>query len=394
VTGDCVKKNIGFTIVELLVVIVVIGILATILVPIFSGFISSSGYKAAQASADNYVYGVNVKAAAPDSDEDFSNGNYYVNKNSDANGNRLPKVNAKNSLPAGENDYVVLDDSKVIEYELTFNNYLVSLKDGEKSVTQISYAGTIDTPVFNINGLNITVTSSIENVSKFNVYADNNKIGEFVSNLNNIDVHSLAGYNLTNGTTYNITLKAISSNPSYKSSEISSAVSFKAYTLVKTMIYENGNQYPTVTGGWTNNVGLRNGNWYSYPAVFNPDHVLLIEGNNYGLWAQSAIRTQTMINYHDYTTLGVNYEISGPIDYAFLAQMSTSTSMDYSAFFMFEEAKAHLTPGNYSKEVSLSSAYNGNAYLKILLFTGMERPSTSYDNLKIHNIYLLKKIDY
>ena len=154
-------------------------------------------------------------------------------------------------------------------------------------------------------------------------------------------------------------------------------------------LYKNGDLCSDITGGWTNNIGTRNSYWYNYNATFNSDHILLKEENYYSDWAQSATRTQNMIDFSLYDELYVDFYIDGPIEYHFFGQISSSTSLDYTEFLVFT-ASGKDSEGRYTRSANISN-YNSSAYLKLNLMTGVEHPTVAKNNLKLYNVYLVKK---
>ena len=71
----------GFTIVELVIVIAVIGILAGVLIPTFAGVIDKANKSAAQQEAANALKVVLAEVA--DKGDDFSNATFYILDSSD-----------------------------------------------------------------------------------------------------------------------------------------------------------------------------------------------------------------------------------------------------------------------------------------------------------------------
>ena len=356
----------------------------------FGGVLDKANTETAKASAKSYALAAETKYIAAKSNYTMSDGTYYANKDSDGSGEKLTGISVSGSLPSGIDDYLIFDDNTLTEYLLTYNNHVVFFIDGISSIYDLDASETLVTPTLTISDLTLQVTSSNTNVASYILYANGSSQGSFAGSTTSVDISTLSNYNLINGQTYNLTLRASSSNPSYKSSNISNPTSFQAFSFIKTPLYEYGNQYAGITGGWVNQIGIRSGSWAVYPAVFNLDHAYLIEGAYGGGWAQSSIRPTNMINYTNYSKLVIDYEISGPVDYMFMAQISNSSSFDYTTFYNFDESRANPA-GTYTKKLNLSSVYNGNAYLKITLITGVERPCLTYDNLKIYKIYLLKK---
>lgn len=116
----------GFTLVELLAVIVILAVIAIIATPLITGVIEKSKKGAAESSAYGYVEAVdNYRVMALlDGKESLSNKTYTVEELEDYG------VTVKGDKPTS--GYVTIEDGKVSDYELQFGSYVVTYNETSK----------------------------------------------------------------------------------------------------------------------------------------------------------------------------------------------------------------------------------------------------------------------
>jgi len=120
----------GFTLIELLAVIVILAIIAIIATPIVLNIIKDTKENSVKLSAEAYVDTVEKTYATKlMGNETLENKSYTIEELE----NLGVKVNGEK--PSGENDYVILSNGVVVEYELTLSGYKISFKDGNTVVS-------------------------------------------------------------------------------------------------------------------------------------------------------------------------------------------------------------------------------------------------------------------
>ena len=112
------NKNKGFTLVELLAVIVILAIIALIATPIILNVINDAKKQAAKDSAHGYVDAVDKYIVSSElEDESIPDGIYKVE---DLN----KKISVKGSIP--DRGSIEIENGSVKSYELEIDGYLVS----------------------------------------------------------------------------------------------------------------------------------------------------------------------------------------------------------------------------------------------------------------------------
>ncbi len=122
-------KKKGFTLIELLAVIVILAIIALIATPLVLKYIEYSKEKSAKLSAQTYTEAVEKEYVSKLTNNEKMPNKEYTIKELDELG-----VKVKGDKPKGDNDYVVLNNGNVTEYELTINGYVITYKNGEVTV--------------------------------------------------------------------------------------------------------------------------------------------------------------------------------------------------------------------------------------------------------------------
>ena len=124
-------KKRGFTLVELLAVIVILAIIAVIATPIILGVIEKSKKGAAENSALGYTEAVEKQTARNLLDEDKTNditdGVYTVNDLASK------KVKVKGDKPT-EKSWVEIEKSQVVSYSLKIGDYVVNYNETDKKI--------------------------------------------------------------------------------------------------------------------------------------------------------------------------------------------------------------------------------------------------------------------
>ena len=146
------KNKKGFTIVELVIVIAVIGILAGVLIPTFSGIVNKANESGSLQKATSAMKTV----LAQSSSATLANGTYFVIGNTDGvkymykyDNNKMGTENlAKEKTNATGNK---LSDKKVTDTNKALNSIIVPLEGG-----QPSYSTTIKALIAEILGVTIT----------------------------------------------------------------------------------------------------------------------------------------------------------------------------------------------------------------------------------------------
>ncbi len=130
------NKNKGFTLVELLAVIVILAIIALIATPIILNVINDAKKQAAKDSAHGYVDAVDKYIVSSElEDESIPDGIYKVE---DLN----KKISVKGSIP--DRGSIEIENGSVKSYELEIDGYLVSNGEvGKVSITKKFENGTV-----------------------------------------------------------------------------------------------------------------------------------------------------------------------------------------------------------------------------------------------------------
>ncbi len=130
------NKNKGFTLVELLAVIVILAIIALIATPIILNVINDAKEQAAKDSAHGYVDAVDKYIVSSEiDDESIEDGIYKVE---DLN----KKISVKGSIP--DRGSIEIENGSVKSYELEIDGYLVSNGEvGKVSITKKFENGTV-----------------------------------------------------------------------------------------------------------------------------------------------------------------------------------------------------------------------------------------------------------
>ena len=137
----------GFTLVELLAIIVILAIIAVITVPIVSKIIDESRRKAAKQSAQNYLYAVENYIVMNELDStkypnSLKNGTWNLTKETVVGSKTTPSLNSfikmKGSKPTGDEDFVKINEKGKISAgegnaaEMVINGYKVECQSSSK----------------------------------------------------------------------------------------------------------------------------------------------------------------------------------------------------------------------------------------------------------------------
>ena len=150
-------KN-GFTLLELLAVIVILAVIALITTPMILGVIETSKVEAAKASATGYIESIEVYIGTSKINNKTNlkaNEKYNVTEITTMNDGAIEALNdlveIKGEEPSGTEDYITLDEQyKVKEGKLTFNEYVVIIGEGEMTVTKIGEKVLIEDIILNL----------------------------------------------------------------------------------------------------------------------------------------------------------------------------------------------------------------------------------------------------
>ena len=113
----------GFTLVELLAVVIIIGILLILTIAVVNKQVKKADYKAAKVNADLYIKEVNNTAQVSRiENNNFSNGKYDVSD--------LVEFGAKVNGTMPDSGYLVLDSYKVVSGCLNYNKLHVDVSNG------------------------------------------------------------------------------------------------------------------------------------------------------------------------------------------------------------------------------------------------------------------------
>ncbi len=140
-------KKKGFTLVELLAVIVILAIIAVIATPIILGVIEKSKKGAAENSALGYTEAVEKQIARNLLDEDATNditdGVYGMADLTSK------EVKVKGDTPIGDS-WVEIEKKQVVDYSLKIGNYVVNYNETETVIDIITKDDILTTMNYNI----------------------------------------------------------------------------------------------------------------------------------------------------------------------------------------------------------------------------------------------------
>lgn len=151
----------GFTLVELLAVIVILSLISLITIPVVLNVVENSRLSAAKISGFNYVKAVNDEIQTNDVEDDskeFEDGNYSI----DEKGNiKELKINMKGTMPTG--DYLETKNQEVIYAKLYINDYIY--------IYRLLEDGTISQEIYKKNEEGSKIILSLTSTSnKINAY--------------------------------------------------------------------------------------------------------------------------------------------------------------------------------------------------------------------------------
>ena len=152
-------KRKGFTLVELLAVIVILAVISLIATPMILGVIDTAKEGAAKSSAQGYLDALELYISTAELNNKRvlePNKQYNLTDTTVIGEKAYPEINSlveiKGDGPTGYDDYIKFDSNyKVIEGKLTLNEYVVTIQDGKYIVSKV---GVIVEPI-NMS-LNIT----------------------------------------------------------------------------------------------------------------------------------------------------------------------------------------------------------------------------------------------
>ena len=130
----------GFTLVELLAVIVILAIIALITVPIVTNVLSSSKKETKEVSVRNYVRAVEQSLLLYEIEEtSLSDGTYIVTTNGNicitSDCSSILSIELEGEKPSSGN--ITIKDNKVISISnLKYNNFYGNLKDNEITISE------------------------------------------------------------------------------------------------------------------------------------------------------------------------------------------------------------------------------------------------------------------
>ena len=151
----------GFTLVELLAVIVILSLISLITIPVVLNVVENSRLSAAKISGFNYVKAVNDEIQTNDMEDDskeFEDGKYLI----DEKGNiKELKINMKGTMPTG--DYLETKNQEVIYAKLYINDYIY--------IYRLLEDGTISQEIYKKNEEGSKIILSLTSTSnKINAY--------------------------------------------------------------------------------------------------------------------------------------------------------------------------------------------------------------------------------
>ena len=145
-------KNKGFTLMELLAVVVILAVIALISIPLIRGIVQKSKKGAAESSAYGYIDAVEkaIILNQINSNPELVDGEYELPIND------TYKVQVKGELPTSGN--LTITKSKVASATMCINNYIVKYEDNKAKVIQKC----LPTPKIVDNSINATLTDGSE----------------------------------------------------------------------------------------------------------------------------------------------------------------------------------------------------------------------------------------
>lgn len=134
----------GFTLVELLAVVLIIGILLILTIIVVNRQVKKADYKAAKVNADIYIKEVNNTASVSRLENNtFSNGKYDVSD--------LIEFGAKVNGTMPDGGYLVLDNYKVVSGCLTYGKLHVNVNSGQADAAQKGKCEAFEAAVYNFD---------------------------------------------------------------------------------------------------------------------------------------------------------------------------------------------------------------------------------------------------
>lgn len=205
----------GFTLIEVLAVIVILAILAVLVVPMISNTIENSKQNSAKVSAQNYIDAVNTAIAARqvNTETAIANDTYYISA--------LEKIGIKVEVTSPTDGELTIENGNVTYYYVLVQNYKVKYENGAVTVEKndgISISkpsilnSVIDKVVTSGNGLYKTADntyiyrgSTVDNYIKFkddnNIYRIIGFYDDAIKLVSTDITHNLAYDNINNRNT-------------------------------------------------------------------------------------------------------------------------------------------------------------------------------------------------
>lgn len=355
----------GFTLIEILAVIIVLGLVCSILIPKIYKTINGSNENAYKLSTqglidtfDNYVFEKKA-SVTPFSGCEYDFDNATTTCDGFTYNGKLPvKGHVIVDMDGLVNGYVIFENSDV-KYTIE-DSVIVSYSSFELKITSMPYK-----VVYNLGE-----PFEVEGFELVKVNSDGSE--------EEILDYEVLGFDINTPGEKEVVIK-------YKSATVKLKVNY--YDGI--YLYKKGNTCDSITGGWSTNIGRRNSNWYNYDVSFSNQYILFKEEEYHSNWAQSATRTVNKLDFSQYDKIFVDFYIDGPIEYQFFAQISNSTSLDYTDFFGFSSSGKDKA-GRYTRKIDISNVNDIASYLKIVLMTGNEKPVVESNNLKLYNVFMVK----
>jgi prepilin-type N-terminal cleavage/methylation domain-containing protein len=234
----------GFTLIELIAVILVLGVIALIATSTISGIIEKARKGAAEQSARSYLSGLHNYIVLSNANSDYrplkSNSTYNITKNTTMGEEAYQPINSyvelKGYKPTGLDDYISLNSEYTIsDGKLTINGYQITIKDDE--ITQSIKGEKIDIESLSLEMTNTSMEKGTSftlnaNISPSNASDQRLKYSSSDSSIVSVDPFGLVkAIKVGNAT---ITVESLDNNQKKASLDISVISSATGITLNKT----------------------------------------------------------------------------------------------------------------------------------------------------------------